>query len=130
MARNPTLVTSDNLGADNPVAVRLSNGSAFYTASGGGGGSTPNTAGQVDQATITTTAHTFVVPTNAVGFVLISESPNSDNIRWAIGTTATLTVGTLYEPGRDTGFIPCAADISVVALSGSQAVCVQWVLSS
>lgn len=94
------------------------------------GGSVPNTNGSVDNQTVTTTPVTFIVPANSVGFILESESPNTDNIRWAIGATASSTVGTLSEPGRDTGFIPCAANISVVALSGSQKVSVQWVLTS
>lgn len=89
-----------------------------------------NTNGSIaNNAAVTTTPFTFVAPANSVGFLLEAESGNTENIRWAIGSTASSTVGTIAEPGRDTGYIPCAANISVVAIAGSQAVSVQWVLS-
>lgn len=89
-----------------------------------------NTAGSIaNNAAVSTTASTFTAPANAVGFLLEAESSNSANIRWAIGSTATASVGTLTEPGRDTGYIPGGANISVVAISGTQAVSIQWILS-
>lgn len=90
----------------------------------------PNTNGSaVNNAAVTTTPATFAAPANAVGFILEAESGNTANIRWAVGTTASSTVGTLAEPGRDTGYIPVGAGISVVAISGTQSISVQWVLS-
>lgn len=97
------------------------------------GGSSPvNPAGQYNQITnLTTTAQTFTAPINAVGFIMETDSSvNTVNVRWSIGSAATTTSGMVLEPGRDTGYIPCAASISVIAVSGSgQSVAVQWVLS-
>jgi len=77
-----------------------------------------------------TTAQTITKPANALGFILLGPSTNTDNIRWCIGATASSTNGMLSEPGRDTGYVPCAADISVCATaSGTNAVTVQWVLN-
>lgn len=91
---------------------------------------TSNTNGSIsNNAAVTTTASTFTAPANAVGFLLEAESSNTANIRWAIGSTASASVGTIAESGRDTGYIPGAANISVVAISGTQAVSVQWILS-
>jgi hypothetical protein len=98
------------------------------------GGSSPvNANGSYAQITnLTTTAQTFTVPANAIGFILESDSSVSTvNIRWKIGAAATTSSGMVLEPGRDTGFIPCAANISVIAVSGSsQSIAVQWILSS
>jgi hypothetical protein len=92
--------------------------------------SSTNPSGSVaNNASITGTASTFTAPANAVGFILEAESTNSDNIRWAVGTTATSSVGTLAEPGRDTGYVPMGANISVIAISGTQKASVQWILS-
>lgn len=85
----------------------------------------------VNTALTATSASTASVPANAVGFVLEAPSTNTDNIRWCIGGTASTTVGMLSEPGRDTGYIPCAANISVCAtVSGTNAFSIQWVLSA
>lgn len=89
-----------------------------------------NTVGSIaNNAAVTSTPATFTAPANAVGFELMAESGNTQNIRWAAGSTASSSVGTLAEPGRDTGYIPMAANISVAAISGTQAVSVQWILS-
>jgi hypothetical protein len=91
-----------------------------------------NTNGSVVNTTLTgTTAAANSAPANAVGFILEAPSTNTDNIRWAIGSTASTTVGLLLEPGRDTGFVPCAASISVCAtVSGTNKFEIQWILSS
>lgn len=95
------------------------------------GSSSANRAGTVINQGVTGTAVSFAPPSNSVGFILESVSPNTDNIRWAIGSVAGASVGTLYEPGRDTGFIPCAATISIISPSGtSQEVVIQWIQSS
>lgn len=77
--------------------------------------------------TTTVTAQTISAPANAVGFVFESDSSNATNVRYAIGATATASVGTLMEPGRDSGFIPSGANISVISTSGSPTVSVQWI---
>lgn len=116
----------DNAG----VIVPVSTTHPLPTTGGGGGGGGVNTAGQINNnAAVTTTASTFTVPTNAVGFILEAESSNTANVRWAVGSTATASIGTIAEPGRDTGYVPLAASISVIATSGTQAVSVQWILS-
>lgn len=91
-----------------------------------------NTNGSIVNTSLTaTTASTASVPANAVGFILEAPSSNTDNIRWAIGTAASTTVGILAEPGRDTGYIPCSANISICAtVSGTNAFSIQWILRS
>ena len=105
---------------------------ATGSASGSGTTSPVNVNGYYSQITnLTTAAQTFTVPANAVGFILESESPNVNNIRWRIGGAATTAAGMLLEPGRDTGFVPCSANISVIAVAGTnQSIGVQWVLSA
>jgi hypothetical protein len=78
---------------------------------------------------VSTSATTFAAPAHAVGFILEAEGGNTDNVRWAVGSVASTSVGVLTEPGRDSGYIPLAADISVSSLTGTQSVDVQWVLS-
>lgn len=79
---------------------------------------------------LTNTAQTLSVPSNAVGFILEAASSNDQNIRWKIGAAATTTSGMLMEPGRDSGYIPCAANISVISVAaGTETVTVQWVLN-
>lgn len=104
------------------VPVVLASDQAALPPSFGSSGSVGN------NAAITTTASTFTAPANAVGFFLEAESGNTANIRWAVGSTATASVGHLAEPGRDTGYIPMGANISVIAISGTQAASVQWVV--
>lgn len=95
------------------------------------GSASLNLAGTIVNQGITGVAVSFAPPTNTVGFILESVSSNTDNIRWAIGAVASASVGSLYEPGRDTGFIPCSATLSVISPAGSlQEVVVQWIQSS
>lgn len=85
------------------------------------------TGSVVNNTSITSTPTTITAPANAIGFILEAESTNTANIRWAVGTTASTTVGSLAEPGRDTGFVPLGANISVAAVSGTQTISVQWI---
>lgn len=91
-----------------------------------------NINGSVVNTTLTgTTASSNTAPTNAVGFILEAESTNTNNIRWAIGSVASATVGSLMEPGRDTGYVPCGFTISVCAtVSGTNVFSIQWILSA
>lgn len=76
-----------------------------------------------------TTASTITKPVNAIGFVLQAPDVNTDNIRWAIGSTASTTVGLQLQPGRDSGFIPVSANVSVCAeASGTNAFDIQWIV--
>jgi hypothetical protein len=119
---NPVAVTGTFYQATQPVSIAT----AIPTKA------PVNAAGSIVNTSLTaTTASTASVPANAVGFVLEAPSTNTDNIRYAIGGTASTTVGMLMEPGRDTGFIPCAANISICAtVSGTNAFSIQWVLSA
>lgn len=91
-----------------------------------------NTNGSIVNTALTaTTAASAAAPGNAVGFILEAPSTNTTNINWCIGGTASTSVGFLMEPGRDTGFVPCAATVSVcAATSGTNAFVIQWILSS
>lgn len=73
----------------------------------------------------------FAPPSNAVGFVVEASSSNTANLRWSIGSVATATHGMRLEAGRDSGYIPAATTISVIAETGAaQEVQITWVLSS
>jgi hypothetical protein len=115
-------------------AVRVDGSAVTQPVSGTLNTNSPiNTNGSASNSTTvgSGSATTFTPPANAIGFILESESTNTINLRWAVGTTATTTVGILMEPGRDTGFVPAKATVSVIALSGSgQAVGIQWIMSS
>lgn len=77
-------------------------------------------------ATVSTVA-TLTAPANAVGFILMNLDTSTKNMRWAVGRTASATLGQQLQPGRDTGFIPVGADISIIAESGTVDYDVQWV---
>lgn len=87
-----------------------------------------NTTGTGSAAAATvSTAITLSAPANAVGFVLQALDTNTANIRWAIGRTASATLGDQLQAGRDTGFVPAGANVSVCAESGTQGYDIQWV---
>ena len=72
-------------------------------------------------------AESFSAPANAVGFILQASNANVGNIRWKCGGTATTTSGHQLEPGRDTGIIPIAANISYINESTTgDYLCVTW----
>lgn len=77
---------------------------------------------------LTTTAQSFTPPQpNCLGFVMQTDSSNTQNIRYKIGNTPTVSSGMRMEPGRDTGYIPCSATIEVIAEAGTnQMVSVHW----
>jgi len=61
---------------------------------------------------------------------LEASSSNTQNLRFAVGSAAAASAGIRLEPGRDSGWIPIAANVSVIAESGSgQEVDIQWALS-
>lgn len=91
-----------------------------------------NTNGTIVNTTLTaTTATANVAPANAVGFFIEASSDNTHSIRWAIGSTASPTVGMRFESGRSgDSFIPCTGTVSVCAeVSGTNSYQLQWVLS-
>lgn len=86
-------------------------------------------SGSAAGATVSTVI-TLTAPANAVGFVLMNLDVSTTNMRWAVGRTATTTLGQQLQPGRDTGFFPVDHDVSIVAESGTCTYDVQWVSSS
>lgn len=109
------------------------NGHIIPISGGGGSGSLYNlinpTGTFVDNTSIgSSAAVTLTLPANAIGFILEASSSNTANIRWDSGSAATTTSGMRLEPGRDTGYVPLGASVSVIAETGSgQEVQIQWV---
>jgi hypothetical protein len=93
-----------------------------------------NTNGSASNSTAisNTAVVTFSPPSHAVGFVIEAESSNTVNLRYAAGTTATNSTGMLLEPGRDSGYIPTAATVTIIAATTAtgQSCGIQWILSS
>lgn len=77
-------------------------------------------------ATVSTVA-TLSAPANCVGFILMNLDTSTANIRWAVGRTAATNLGEQLQPGRDTGFVPIGANVSVIAESGTQNIDIQWI---
>lgn len=88
-----------------------------------------STNGSNTDSTVSTVI-TLSPPANSVGFILMNLDTSSANLRWRIGAVATSSSGQQLQPGRDTGFIPCAAAISLCSESGTNNYNVQWILSS
>lgn len=87
-----------------------------------------NTAGSGSAAAATvSTVITLTAPALAAGFILMNLDTSSTNMRWAVGRTASATLGQQLQPGRDTGFVPAGANVSVCAESGTCNYDVQWV---
>lgn len=83
-------------------------------------------SGSSAAATVSTVA-TLTAPANAVGFILMNIATSTTNMRWAVGRTASTTLGQQLQPGRDTGFVPIGANISIIAESGTVTYDVQWI---
>ena len=87
-----------------------------------------NTSGSQTTSTVDGTAATLTAPANAVGFLLQASDANTANMRWRVGATATASVGQQLQAGRDTGFVPVGANVSIIAESGTQEYQIQWVV--
>jgi len=83
-------------------------------------------SGSAAAATVSTVI-TLTAPANTTGFILMNMDTSTANVRWAIGRTATATLGQQLQPGRDSGFVPCGANVSLVAESGTQTYDIQWI---
>jgi hypothetical protein len=88
-----------------------------------------STNGSNTDSTVSTVI-TLSPPANSVGFILMNLDTSTANLRWRIGAVATSSSGQQLQPGRDTGFIPCAAAISLCSESGTNNFNIQWILSS
>lgn len=89
-----------------------------------------NTDGTCVNASLTgTTASTENAPADTVGFILFADDDNSDPIRFRIGAAASTSAGLRLAPGRDSGFIPCSANLSICATAstGTNAYALQWI---
>lgn len=89
-----------------------------------------NAAGNSPGSSTVSTVATLTAPANTVGFVLMNLDTSTANIRYRIGAVATSSSGQQLQPGRDTGFIPCGANVSICAESGTQNYDIQWILSA
>ncbi len=83
-------------------------------------------SGSAAAATVSTVI-TSSAPANAVGFILMNVATSTTNLRWSVGRTATATLGQQLQPGRDTGFVPLGANVSLCAESGTVTYDIQWV---
>lgn len=110
--------------ADSLAVVLASDQSAIPVTSGA------NTAGNSPGSGTVSTVTTLTAPANAVGFILMCLDTATANIRYRIGAAATTSSGQQLQAGRDTGYIPCGANVSICAESGTQPYDIQWVLSS
>lgn len=87
--------------------------------------SSSSSSGSQANGTVSTVI-TLTAPANALGFILYAEDANTDSLRYAVGATATTTLGLALQAGRDSGFVPCSANVSLVAVSGTQSYQIQW----
>lgn len=85
-----------------------------------------NGSGSAAAATVSTVI-TLTAPANATGFVLMNLDTSTANLRWSIGRVAAIDLGQQLQPGRDSGFVPCGANVSLIAESGTQNYDIQWV---
>jgi hypothetical protein len=88
-----------------------------------------NAAGSNTDSTVSTVI-TLTPPANSVGFILMNLDTSTASLRWRIGATATASSGQQLQVGRDTAFIPCAANISLCSESGTNNYNIQWILSA
>lgn len=86
-----------------------------------------NGSGSGAAATVSTVS-TITAPANAVGFVLMNLDTSTTNMRWAVGRTAAVNLGQQLQPGRDSGYIPIGANVSIIAESGTVTYDIQWVV--
>jgi hypothetical protein len=86
-----------------------------------GGATDSQTTGTVS------TVITLTAPSNAQGFILQNLGTSTANLRFAMGATATTTLGMQLAPGQDSNFVPTSANVSLCAESGTQNYNIQWV---
>lgn len=127
VATLPVAYNAGNAGADTQRVVIATDQAAVATKA------PRNTTGSIVNDTLTgTTPQTETAPANAVGFILFADDDNDDSIRFAIGSAASTSVGCRLAPGRDSGFIPSAANVSLCAIAGTgtAAYALQWIVES
>lgn len=112
-ASSPVVIASDQ----SAVPVTISTPKTPINLNGSGSGASDSVS----------VAKTLTAPANAVGFILMNLNSSTADIRWGIGRVASATLGSILEAGRDTGFVPCGANVSVCAVSGTQNIDIQWI---
>lgn len=89
-------------------------------------GSAEANGGSINNSTQGALAVTVLAPANAVGFIITADVANTEDLYWAVGATASATSGQGLQPGRDTGYIPCGANISIFGATSTPRYNVQW----
>lgn len=117
------VVTGTLVGASYCLDVNIPAGTAITAITA------QNLSGSNVDSTVSS-AVTVTAPANAQGFILMNLDTSTQNIRWKIGGVAGAASGSQLQPGRDTGYIPCGANVSICAESGTQNYNLQWVMSS
>lgn len=123
------VLTGTLVGAKYAADVYLANASIAVTGTVTTTAPVAAAAGSNTNTTVST-VQTLTPPANAIGFILMCLDTATASIRWRIGATATASSGQQLQAGRDTGYIPVNAAISVCAESGTQDINIQWILSS
>lgn len=72
-------------------------------------------------------ASTVNAPSNTSGCIIQALDTNTANLRYCFGAVSSSSNGAQLQPGRDSGFIPINANVSICPESGTQTYTVQWV---
>jgi hypothetical protein len=129
VAKQPALGTAGTPAADvitvqgaaSMTALKVDNSGVTQPVSPVAGATDTQTTGTVS------TVITLTAPSNAQGFILQNLQTSTANVRFAMGATATTTLGMQLAPGQDSGFFPTSASVSLCSESGTQSYNVQWV---
>lgn len=113
----------------NSLAVTLASDQTVVKVSSGTGAAQSD-GGTIANATQGASAATLTAPANAIGFILSADDGNTDNFYFAIGATASLTSGQEMQPGRDSGFVPCGANVSIFGAASNPRYNMQWLTRS
>lgn len=122
-----TALTTINTTLGSPFQAGASIGNASFGVTGSVQTKAPLNSNSSGATGTVSTVITLTAPANAVGFVLMNLDTSTTNIRWALGRSATTTVGSQLEPGRDTGFIPAGSNVTIVSESGTNGYDINWV---
>lgn len=114
----PSKILSSVLPTGAATAANQTSPTTPINLNGSGSGAAPT----VDGTPVTLTA-----PANAIGFILMNIDTSTTNMRWAVGRTATATLGQQLQPGRSSDFVPVGANVSIIAESGTVTYDVQWI---
>lgn len=120
-AKLPATLGQKSMAASMAVTIASDQSAVPVSPAAGSAGNSPGSS------TVSTVA-TITAPANALGFILMNLDTSTTNMRYRIGGTAAVASGQQLQPGRDTGYIPCGANISIIAESGTCNYDIQWVI--